>query len=92
MKQLILAFFLSIALYSAKAQDTKSSSLKYWPLTSMETKPWTRWWWMGSAVKEDELLRLLKEYEAKGFGGVEITPIYGVKGEESESISQDFCK
>ncbi len=53
----------------------------------METKPWTRWWWMGSAVKEDELERLLKEYAAKGFGGVEITPIYGVKGEESESIN-----
>ncbi len=38
-------------------------------------------------MKEDELLRLLKEYAAKGFGGVEITPIYGVKGEESESIN-----
>ncbi|RLE03708.1 MAG: glycoside hydrolase [Bacteroidetes bacterium] len=87
MKHLALAFFLFIALYSVKAQDAKSSSSNYWPLVSMETKPWTRWWWMGSAVKEDELLRLLKEYEAKGFGGVEITPIYGVKGEESESIN-----
>lgn len=53
----------------------------------METKPWTRWWWMGSAVKEDELIRLLEEYAEKGFGGVEITPIYGVIGEESESIN-----
>ena len=23
-----------------------------WPQITKETKPWTRWWWMGSAVDE----------------------------------------
>jgi len=78
MKQLALAFFLFVALCSAKSQ--------YWPEVSVEAKPWTRWWWMGSAVNGGELQGLLKEYAAKGFGGVEITPIYGVKGEESDFI------
>src|SRR5438093_2592847 len=25
-----------------------------WPETTSEAKPWTRWWWMGSAVRSEE--------------------------------------
>lgn len=57
-----------------------------WPETKQETKPWTRWWWEGSAVNKQELSRLLNLYKAAGLGGVEITPIYGVKGAEDRFI------
>jgi hypothetical protein len=62
-----------------------SAQLK-WPEVKQETKPWTRWWWQGSAVNKEELTRLLKLYNGAGLGGVEITPIYGVKGAENQFI------
>ena len=50
------------------------------------TKPFTRWWWLGSAVNEAEISRHLIDFKNAGLGGVEITPIYGVKGKETEFI------
>jgi hypothetical protein len=49
-------------------------------------KPWTRWWWMGSAVDEAGIKKQLTQLSAAGFGGVEIVPIYGVKGFEKRYI------
>jgi len=57
-----------------------------WPGIEREHKPWTRWWWMGSAVDTTTLTTLLEQYREAGLGGVEITPIYGVRGEESRFI------
>src|SRR5262249_18696288 len=57
-----------------------------WPAISRENKPWTRWWWMGSAVDETNITRLLTLYQAAGIGGVEICPIYGAKGYEQRYI------
>lgn len=51
-----------------------------------QMRPWTRWWWMGSAVNEKDLTRELEEFARAGFGGVEITPIYGAKGREKEYV------
>jgi hypothetical protein len=58
-----------------------------WPATSRETHPWSRWWWMGSAVDQANLSRLLSLYKDAGLGGVEICPIYGAKGQEKKFIS-----
>ncbi len=58
-----------------------------WPATTYESRPWTRWWWEGSAVNKGDISRLMKMYSDAGLGGVEITPIYGVHGEESKFIS-----
>lgn len=58
-----------------------------WPEVTKEMKPWTRWWWMGSAVNEQELKWHLEAFAEKGFGGVEIAPIYGAKGYEQEYVS-----
>lgn len=58
-----------------------------WPQTESETRPWTRWWWPGSAVDKDTLTRLLETYHQAGIGGVEITSIYGVKGAQDRNIS-----
>ncbi|RRB02403.1 glycosyl hydrolase [Larkinella rosea] len=57
-----------------------------WPAITQQAKPWTRWWWMGSAVNPKDLTGLLTQYQKAGLGGVEITPIYGVKGEEKNFI------
>ena len=58
-----------------------------WPAVIHETKPWTRWWWHGSAVDRAGITAELEALKAAGIGGVEITPIYGVRGEETRSIT-----
>ncbi|MFZ5494675.1 MAG: glycosyl hydrolase [Verrucomicrobiota bacterium] len=50
-------------------------------------RPWTRWWWPGSAVDETGLTRQLEQFAAAGLGGVEITPIYGVRGAEARNVA-----
>lgn len=57
-----------------------------WPSITRETKPWTRWWWHGSAVTKEGITAELEAYSKAGLGGVEITPIYGVYGEEESFI------
>lgn len=57
-----------------------------WPDSNREAKPWTRWWWPGNAVDKKNISRELKELADAGIGGVEITSIYGVKGEEHRFI------
>jgi hypothetical protein len=57
-----------------------------WPEIHQETKPWTRWWWHGSAVNEKDITIALEAYKKAGLGGVEITPIYGVRGAEGQFI------
>jgi hypothetical protein len=49
-------------------------------------RPWTRWWWLGSAVDDENLTRLLETYQAAGLGGVEITCLYGVRGAEAREL------
>lgn len=52
-----------------------------------ECRPWTRWWWLGSAVNEAEISRSLDLFKEGGFGGVEVSPIYGVQGAESRNLA-----
>ena len=57
-----------------------------WPAITQTAKPWTRWWWEGSAIDKINLTAAMQKYQAAGLGGLEITPIYGVKGHEAEFI------
>src|SRR4051794_37132137 len=57
-----------------------------WPPINQQTKPWTRWWWEGSAVNKNDLTYNMNLYKEAGLGGMEITPIYGVKGYEDQFI------
>jgi hypothetical protein len=57
-----------------------------WPAITQTNKPWTRWWWEGSAVNKKDLTAAMQQYQAAGLGGLEITPIYGIKGHEAEFI------
>ncbi len=58
-----------------------------WPPIRQETRPWTRWWWMGSVVNEKDLTAAMESYHQAGLGGLEITPIYGVRGYEDQCIN-----
>ncbi|HOO57269.1 MAG TPA: glycosyl hydrolase [bacterium] len=67
--------------------DITPSAYAEWPeAAAAETKPWTRWWWLGSIVDEKGITEQLEQLSAAGFGGVEITPIYGVKGMKDHEI------
>ena len=57
-----------------------------WPEITQQSKPWTRWWWEGSAVTKKDLSWNLEQYKDAGLGGVEITPIYGIHGFENQFI------
>lgn len=62
----------------AIAQNSETS----WPTIKREAKPGTRWWWMGNAVDSLNLTKNMTDYATAGLGLLEITPIYGVKGNE----------
>ncbi len=57
-----------------------------WPEITTEARPATRWWWLGSAVDTANLTYNLETYAQAGLGGVEITPIYGVQGNDAHEI------
>ncbi|MBW4890201.1 glycoside hydrolase [Mucilaginibacter sp. HMF5004] len=75
---LVLGYF---TLNTLQAQTTT-----IWPKPTKEMHPWTRWWWMGNAVDNKNTDRLLTLYNQAGFGGVEVTPIYGAIGYESRYL------
>lgn len=54
--------------------------------SAQQTKPGVRWWWLGSAVTEEGLTWNLEQMAGKGIGAVEITPLYGVQGNDSNNI------
>ncbi len=79
-KSLILA----LALMGGAFNQVKAQQ---WIKTEQEAKPYTRWWWLGSAVDSAGIDYNLTEYAKAGIGGVEITPIYGVKDNDDNEIS-----
>jgi len=81
----VLPLLLSCAGLACVSLAVDSSDLA-WPAITRDAKPWTRWWWLGSAVDKPNLTRELEAIAAAGFGGVEITPIYGAKGYEDRFI------
>jgi len=79
MKKIILSALVVCSL------STSSAQVK-WPAITRQTKPWTRWWWEGSGVDKPNLTAAMQLYQQAGLGGLEITPIYGVKGAEEKFI------
>lgn len=82
MKRHLLTTLLALAaaplLHAAEPTD--------WYPVKTAHKPFVRWWWPGSAVDREGLTYNLEEFARKGIGGVEITPIYGVRGNEANDI------
>ncbi|GGC12305.1 glycosyl hydrolase [Dyadobacter sediminis] len=72
--RLILSLLLLFISVQLKAQTVSTS------------RPWTYWWWMGSAVTKNDISAQLEYFNKAGIGGVHIIPIYGAKGYESGYI------
>jgi len=77
---LILFLFLS-----GGCSQSEKDALE-WPEITREAKPWSRWWWHGSSVTREGITAELEAYRQAGIGGLELTPIYGVIGEEDQFI------
>lgn len=82
-----LGFLLFIMMSVSLTANCQPNANLNWPALTKETKPWSRWWWEGSAVNNKDLTALMEKYHAAGLGGLEITPIYGVRGAERQFIS-----
>lgn len=78
MKKFILPILALAAASGAAAQS--------WPDVPREALPGTRWWWLGSAVDSANISWNIDQYAATGIGAVEITPIYGVQGNDANDI------
>ena len=56
-------------------------------LTTADTaKAGSRWWWLGSAVTSEGLTWQMEQMASHGIGALEITPLYGVKGNDANNI------
>ena len=77
--RLVSVFLFSTVLLGLNTFGAENNDFA-WPKVDGTHRPWTRWWWPGSAVDKENLSRELKALADLGFGGVEITPIYGAKG------------
>src|SRR6266404_1354737 len=78
---LAIAALVAFSGFTVQSQNSLPPEFR-WPMPSRENRPWTRWWWLGSAVDKTNLTRLLTAYRDAGIGGVEICPIYGAQGSE----------
>jgi len=70
----------------AAVQTAGNPQLSWPPLTS-QNKPWAWWWWPGSAVDPTNIASQLQTFQDAGLGGVQIIPIYGIKGGEADYIN-----
>jgi hypothetical protein len=80
-------FFLFILFFILSGLTSGHKEIKpSWPGITNESKPWVRWWWMGNAVDSAGLKVNIGDLKDAGFGGMELTSIYGVKGYEDKFI------
>lgn len=80
-RERLIATCLTYALLTAV-----SAQAQFLPSPTQEAKPGIRWWWMGSAVDKENLGWNLDQYAKAGIGAVEITPLYGVQGNDKNDI------
>lgn len=86
MKPLVRLSLSAFVVALATVQTLFASDPLVWPSPTKEQRPWTRWWWLGSAVDKANLTHQLEQFAAAGLGGVEVCPIYGVKGQAERNI------
>ena len=85
-RRCLLFACLPLALCCASDSRCEDAPAVQWPTPTQSARPWTRWWWHGSAVDQANVSRLLEEYQRVGLGGVEITCIYGVQGNDERNL------
>jgi hypothetical protein len=57
-----------------------------WPQITSQARPWARWWWLGNIGTDADFTSEMRKYAQAGLGGLEITPIYGVRDEEARFV------
>ena len=72
--------------FGAAAPAAPAAGPLDWPAITSQTKPWSRWWWLASIGTDRDFTVEMEKYAQAGLGGLEITPIYGVRGEESRFV------
>jgi len=85
-RSLAVALFTPLFALLVPSTGVAQEPASAWPEITRSAKPWTRWWWPGSAVDRANLTRQLEAIAAAGIGGVEITPIYGARGAEARYV------
>ena len=83
MKHSILIISLSFVICHLSSSPARAQS---WPTVTSEAKAGSRWWWLGSAVDQENLQWNMAEYAKHGIGALEITPLYGVQGNQANNI------
>jgi hypothetical protein len=83
----IFIFYFSLFLLIGFEGCTPTTKVQAgWPTITREAKPWTRWWWHGNAQTKEGITAEMEAYQKAGLGGLEITPIYGVRGYEEKFV------
>jgi len=78
----------SLAIIAASASLAKGPvPFPQFPEITQTTRPWTYWWWPGSAVDPTNLAAELRRYHDAGLGGVHIIPIYGAQGYDQRYVT-----
>ncbi len=85
-RRFLLTAFCVLSLLGAITPTHADDELS-WPTLTSLNKPWAWWWWPGSAVDETNIASQLHTFQEAGLGGVQIIPIYGIKGGESDYIN-----
>lgn len=78
----VLLLLLGALVASASITSLAAPAKLAWPELTRDHKPWTRWWWLGNIGDAKSFTSEMEKYAAAGLGGLEITPIYGVRGAE----------
>lgn len=86
MRFIYLIVFATIVGLCSCSDKTSIKTELVFPKTEQTAKPWTRWWWHGSSVTKEGIRAELEALQKAGIGGVELTPIYGMKGDEANFI------
>ncbi len=76
-----------MAMLLSSTMAVGAQTLPQWPQAQPEAKAGARWWWMGSAVTAQDLQWNIGEYARCGIGSLEVTPIYGVQGQERNELT-----
>ncbi len=84
MKKMLL--LTAALLLTASSTTLTAQTLAQWPEAQPEAKAGARWWWMGSAIDAGSLAQTIGEYAQCGIGSLEVTPIYGVQGNEKNEL------
>lgn len=62
------------------------AATEYYRLIQHIAQPGVRWWWLGSAVTHEGITWQMQQMASHGVGALEITPLYGVQGNDENNI------